>query len=215
MFTVHWASLVLAVLYFVVINGSAYSVHSLYQKHKAARLSALAPWFPPHIQRDIYHSLLNIEPPAGSEPASAVPKSLLKAALLQRAIEDIHRVVDVRSKKQACSTLLEKKSIGDSLWHQLLGAEKEMEVELRNVVEEANKLAPSWGQTIFQTANEMVANAKLRADLAEVQGKLEGEKEWYAARKLAAQEGGHPGSSGLKSEPGKKAATRKGKNREQ
>lgn len=102
----------------------------------SARLSALAPWFPPHLQRDIYHSLLNIEPPAGSEPASVVPKSLLKAALLQRAIEDIHRVVDVRSKKQACSTLLEKKSISDSLWHQLLGAEKEMEVELRNVVDE-------------------------------------------------------------------------------
>ena len=101
-----------------------------------AASATLAPWFPPHMQRNIYLSLLHLEPEEGKEKAPAVPESVLRAALLRRAVEDIHRIIQVRSAKQACSTLLQRGSVGDDLWQRFLRAEKEMEEELRDVVME-------------------------------------------------------------------------------
>jgi translocation protein SEC66 len=99
----------------------------------------LEPWFPAHLQRDIYFSLLHLEPSAQSEKKTpAVPESVLKAALLRRAIEDIRRVLALRSQKQALSTLLQRGSIGDDLWQRFSRAEKEMEEEVKDVVAEVS-----------------------------------------------------------------------------
>lgn len=101
-----------------------------------AASATLAPWFPPHMQRNIYLSLLHLEPEEGNEKAPKVPDSVLRAALLERAVEDIHRIIQIRTAKQACSTLLQRGSVGDDLWQRFLRAEKEMEEELRDVVME-------------------------------------------------------------------------------
>lgn len=102
----------------------------------AAQSTSLEPWFGPHVQRNIYLSLLHIEPQPGQEKATPVPDSVLKAALLQRATEDIRRILAIRVAKQPLHQLLQKGSVGDKLWQRLLRAEKEMEAELRDVVEE-------------------------------------------------------------------------------
>jgi len=101
----------------------------------------LSPWFPPHLQRNIYLSLMHLEPEGGKEKARAVPDSVLRAALLRRAVEDINRIIQVRTAKQACSTLLQRGSVGDDLWQRFLRAEKEMEEELRDVVMEVRTLS--------------------------------------------------------------------------
>jgi translocation protein SEC66 len=88
------------------------------------------------MQRNIYLSLLHLEPEEGNEKTPKVPDSVLRAALLRRAVEDIHRIIQVRSAKQACSTLLQRGSVGDDLWQRFLRAEKDMEEELRDVVME-------------------------------------------------------------------------------
>jgi translocation protein SEC66 len=88
------------------------------------------------MQRNIYLSLLHEEPAEGQEKTPKVPESLLRAALLRRAVEDIHRIIQIRSAKQACSTLLQRGSVGDDLWQRFQRAEKEMEEELRDVVME-------------------------------------------------------------------------------
>lgn len=111
------------------------SSHILLANHHIARAATLAPWFPPHLQRNIYLSLLHLEPEEGKEKAK-VPDSVLRAALLRRAVEDINRIIQVRTAKQACSTLLQRGSVGDDLWQRFLRAEKEMEEELRDVVME-------------------------------------------------------------------------------
>jgi hypothetical protein len=97
------------------------------------------------MQRNVYLSLLHLEPEPGKEKAPTVPESVLRAALLRRAVEDIHRIIQVRSAKQACSPLLQRGSVGDDLWQRFLRAEKEMEEELRDVVMEV-----SFPQTIAQ-----------------------------------------------------------------
>lgn len=80
-------------------------------------------------------SLLHMEPEEGSKEAP-VPDSVLKAALLRRAVEDIQRLIQIKTAKQACSSLLQRGSVGDDLWQRFQRAEREMEEELRDVVTE-------------------------------------------------------------------------------
>lgn len=187
MFEIDWRGLVLPFAYIAVLLGSLITSSSMYRKRRAAKSANLAPWFPPHMQRNIYLSLLHLEPEGGKEKSPPVPDSVIRAALLRRAVEDIHRIIQIRSAKQACSTLLQRGSVGDDLWQRFLRAEKEMEDELRDVVTEANALTPNWGQTIFQSANEIAAGTLLRKKLEEVQSQAPAEKEWWEKRRASIQ----------------------------
>lgn len=186
MFGIDWMSLVLPFSYILVLGGTFMTFSSVYRKRKATQSANLAPWFPPHLQRNIYLSLLHLDPEDGSEKAPKVPESVLRTALLRRAVEDIHRIIQIRTAKAACSSLLARGSVGDDLWQRFSRAEKEMEEELRDVVMEANALAPNWGQTIFQSANEIAANTMLRKRLDDITNQTEAEKEWWAKRQGAA-----------------------------
>ncbi|KAL8784473.1 MAG: hypothetical protein Q9213_003944 [Squamulea squamosa] len=184
---VNWVSLTIPFSYLGILVGSLATFSSLYRKRKAAKSSTLEPWFGPHLQRDIYLSLLHIEPEPGKEKSPAVPDGVLKAALLQRAVEDIRRILEVRNAKQALSNLLQRGSVGDDIWQRFLRAEKEIEAELRDVVEEANALQSGWGQTIFQSANEMHHNAILREKLNAIQAQGKSDREWWQHEKASIQ----------------------------
>ncbi|KAL8718523.1 MAG: hypothetical protein Q9225_004353 [Loekoesia sp. 1 TL-2023] len=184
---VDWISLSIPFAYLGILVGSLATFSSLYRKRKAAKSLSLEPWFPPHLQRDIYLSLLHLEPEPGKEKSPTVPDGVLKAALLQRAVEDIKRILEIRSAKQALSNLLQRGSVGDDLWQRFQRAEKEVEAELRDVVEEANALQANWGQTIFQSANEMHHNAILRAKLNDIQAKGKRDREWWDQEKATIQ----------------------------
>jgi translocation protein SEC66 len=101
-----------------------------------AQAANLEPWFGPHLQRNIYLSLLHMQPEGDDEKTPRIPDNVLKAALLRRAVEDIDRLVQIRTAKQAITSLLQKGSVGDDLWQRFQRAEKEMENELRDVVME-------------------------------------------------------------------------------
>jgi translocation protein SEC66 len=93
---------------------------------------------------------------------------LLKAALVRRAIADVQRILRIREDKPALQNLLQKGSIGDDLWNSLLAAEKELEAEIVEVHAEANSFVEGWGQVLFQTATEMLANEKTRAVVEQI-----------------------------------------------
>ncbi|KAK2741026.1 translocation protein S66 [Myotisia sp. PD_48] len=189
---VNWLSLVIPLAYLGVLIGSLATFSSLYRKRKSQKTACLTPWFPPHLQRDIYLSLLHLEPaPTGpkEKKAPAVPESVLKAALLRRAAEDIKRLLELRSRKPALGQLLQKGHVGDELWQQFTRAEKEMEEEFKDVVSEANAFSPGWGQTIFQSANEMFLNNAVRNELEEIQSSVAEERAWWDRRKASIQEG--------------------------
>ncbi|KAJ5577823.1 Pre protein translocase subunit Sec66-domain-containing protein [Penicillium hispanicum] len=188
---VDWLSLAVPLAYLGILIGSLATFSSLYRKRKAQKAASLEPWFPAHLQRDIYFSLLHLDPSA-SQPEKktpAIPESVLKAALLRRATEDIRRVLALRNQKQALSMLLQRGSVGDDLWQRFMRAEKEMEEEVKDVVSEANAYAPNWGQTIFQSANEMMNNDLYRRRMAEQQGKLAEERQWWDNKKTSIKEG--------------------------
>ncbi|KAH6854479.1 Pre protein translocase subunit Sec66-domain-containing protein [Chaetomium sp. MPI-CAGE-AT-0009] len=183
MFDIDWRGLLLPLAYLGVLVGTFMTFSRVYRKRKAFESANLAPWFGPHLQRNIYLSLLHMEPEEGSEKAPKVPDSVIRAALLRRAVEDIHRIIQIRTAKQACSSLLQRGSVGDDLWQRFQRAEKEMEEELRDVVMEANALLPNWGQIIFQSANEIAANKALRDRIDEIEAQRESDQEWWEKRR--------------------------------
>lgn len=187
MLNIDWYGLILPVAYITVLAGSLAVFSSVYRTRKAVQSATLAPWFPSHLQRNIYLSLLHLEPQEGQEKAPIVPDSVIKAALLRRAVEDIQRLIKIRTQKQACSSLLQRGSVGDDLWQRFLRAETEMEEELRDVVVEANGLAPNWGQSIFQSANEMNANMQFRKKIEQIQAQVGPEKKWWEERRASIQ----------------------------
>ena len=52
---------------------------------------------------------------------------------------------------------------------------------------QANALATNWGQTIFQSANEMVQNAIIREKVAEIQEKGRADREWWDKERASIQ----------------------------
>jgi len=148
------ASLLVPVLYLVLVVGGLVVFSYFYRKRTSVK--EYEPWFPSHPERDLYVSLLQQTNPPASD-------SLLKAALIRRAMADVQRVLRIREDKPALQNLLQKGCVGDDAWNNLLRAEKEMDAELLEVVNEANSFVQGWGQLIFISAGEMVQNEKMRA----------------------------------------------------
>ncbi|KAJ5975246.1 Pre protein translocase subunit Sec66-domain-containing protein [Penicillium waksmanii] len=136
----------------------------------------------------ISHSSTSTPPPNPRKRPPNVPESVQKAALLRRATEDIRRVMTLRNQKQALSVLLQRGSVGDDLWQRFMRAEKEMEEEVRDVVSEANAYTPNWGQTIFQSANEMMNNEIYRQRIKEHEEKLDEERVWWEKKRTSVKE---------------------------
>ncbi|KAH9825435.1 endoplasmic reticulum translocation complex chain SEC66 [Teratosphaeria destructans] len=206
-----WIGLIAPTIYISLLIAGLWSFSTLYRKRQLSRQAKLEPWFPAHRQRDLYLSLLHLDPEEASsggddeKKLKKVPDSVLKAALLQRALEDVKRIVVLRTSKPALQTLLQRGSVGDELWQRFLRAEQEMEAEIKDVVTEvrgttvhdawrrhtnelqANAFSAGWGQVIFQSANEMNQNRILKERMAEMQAQLEKEKAWWETKRAGIQ----------------------------
>ncbi|KAJ3763464.1 translocation protein sec66 [Lentinula raphanica] len=148
------ASVLVPVAYILVVFGGLFIFSFYYRKQAASRV--LEPYFPSHPERNTYVTLLQkTDPPT--------PEVVLKSALLRRAMADVQRVIRLREDKPAVQNLMQKGSVGDDLWNSLLAAEKEMEAEIIEVMNEANTFVEGWGPVIFPSANEIIANEKMRS----------------------------------------------------
>jgi translocation protein SEC66 len=164
------ASVLVPVLYLIVVFGSLALFSHFYRKRTAGKsiffflnsrgdtylAQTFDPYFESHPERDAYVTLIQITDPP-------VLDATLKAALVRRAMTDVTRVIRLREDKPALQNLLQKGSIGDDLWNSMLAAERELEAEIMEVVSEANSFVEGWGQSIFQTASEMIANEEIRS----------------------------------------------------
>ncbi|EXJ57155.1 hypothetical protein A1O7_07500 [Cladophialophora yegresii CBS 114405] len=192
-------SLLIPIAYVSILLGSMATFSYLYRSRQVNKKLRLAPYFPEHTTRNIYLSLLHLsdsdpDHPAETDKPPKVPDSVLRAALLARACDDIRRIMEVRVRKPALAALLQRGVVGDEIFQRLQRAEQELELEIKDVVAEANALSGSgqagtWGQTIFQSANEMVQNQMLREKLEGIKAGLPAERErWDRTRESARKE---------------------------
>jgi len=152
--------------YITVLIVSLSIFSKVYRKRTALALAKEHgnSWFPEgHPERDIYQTLVQASASASTSSDgsnAAIADVVLKAALLNRAMTDVKRIIRMRDDKQALSVLLQKGSIGDETMVRFNMAEKELEAEILDVVSEANTFKEGWGQLIFPSASEMVAHLK-------------------------------------------------------
>jgi translocation protein SEC66 len=135
------------------VSNSLLSVENL-STNSLAEKTAYESWFPPHPARDVYISLLSSPTP--------VPESLIKSALLVRASADVKRIWRLREDKMALTNLHQRGLLGDETLSRFEAAEKELEAEIVDVVQEANTFRQGWGGMIFATATEMAQAERTR-----------------------------------------------------
>ncbi|EGG09775.1 putative translocation protein sec66 [Melampsora larici-populina 98AG31] len=100
---------------------------------RLARKSRPEPLFKePQTARDIYISLLNVEPPP--------PQAILVSALMARGMETLKRHTQLQQKKYVLSKLWSEGLIGTEVWDSLLIGQKEIELEIKELEDEAKNL---------------------------------------------------------------------------
>ncbi|KAG0041936.1 translocation protein S66 [Gryganskiella cystojenkinii] len=130
-------------------------VFGYFWKNRKLAINDAEPWFSENTALNQYVALLQQTEPEASE-------TQLTAALLRRAMEDVVRVLSMREDKQVLANLVKQGTVGDDIWTQFTLSEKELEAEIMAVIEEANTFKEGWGQTILQTASEMVMHEKTK-----------------------------------------------------
>ncbi|KAJ1839201.1 translocation protein Sec66, partial [Coemansia sp. RSA 2703] len=138
-----------------------------YHKRKAQSLSKLESWYPTHPERDIYFSLVKLQ----KQSPELVSTEALMAALLRRAMTDIIRMVELQGNKATLAALVKSGAMSEEYLHQFNASDNEKDAELMSVAQEAERLKPGWGRTIFSSASEMVNCMRLR-ELREEMAKL-------------------------------------------
>lgn len=172
------ASAIAPVAYLILVLGSLTIFSTVYRRRKALQFSNLEPWFPKHHERDVYLTLLHWEDPP-------CPPKLLKAALLERAREDVTRIYKLRESKAAANQLLQKGSISESTFQQLNAAEAEMNVEIQDVVNEARALGgDEWAQSILAQANEYFQKNMIHKAIKRAQLNADNEKRKWEEEQL-------------------------------
>ncbi|KAM0792141.1 hypothetical protein ACM66B_004840 [Microbotryomycetes sp. NB124-2] len=166
-------SVVVPISYLLFLFGSLAIFSRFYRKRQHGKEQEVEPWFPKHKSRDVYISLLSMDPP----PAQPV----LVAALLRRAMDDVRMIWDVRDAKSALQTMLQKGQVGDDLWERFTRAEKELEAEIVEVVGEANTFQEGYGQHIFGLASDMVQHERIKQVYEKIPSKRTQEAERMAA----------------------------------
>lgn len=168
------------VLLSIAIYVVAVSMYLIYRAVPMPR-----PFFPPNLQRDIYLSLRHIESSVERADNFEVTPTILRAALLGRAVEGMRRASRLRSAAQAYKMLLNKGSLGGEVWKQLDCAAGELKAGLTDILIEENNLSPGWAQTILQTSEEIINNTTLRTNLQEIEEKMQEESKWWQRRQTA------------------------------
>ncbi|KAF9317785.1 translocation protein S66 [Podila horticola] len=141
-------------------------IFGYFWKNRKLAISDAEPWFPENLAKKDYITLLQ-----QTEP-EATDEQLMKALLL-RAKEDVVRVLSMREDKQVLSRLVKQGTVGDDIWTEFTLSEKELESEIMAVIEEANTFKNGWGQTILQSASEMVMRERQQQVEKEMQEKKE------------------------------------------
>ncbi|KAF9168341.1 translocation protein S66 [Mortierella sp. AD011] len=141
-------------------------IFGYFWKNRKLAINNAEPWFPENEARQQYINLLQQTEPEATE-------AQLKTALMHRAMEGVVRVLSMREDKQILANLVKQGTLGDDIWMQFTVSEKELEQEILAIVAEANTFKEGWGQTILQTASEVVMHEKNKASEQEMKAKKE------------------------------------------
>ncbi|KAJ3298153.1 translocation protein S66 [Blyttiomyces sp. JEL0837] len=144
-------------------------------------------YFPDHIPKRQYEELAEQYSP--QDPHGL---KLLTTALMRRAMVDVQRILQIREEKQPLQNLVRTGVIGEDMMEKITMAEKEVEAEIMELMEEAELYRPGWGKTIFQEASNFL---QIQAQ-AQAQALQQAQQAQMAAATAAANSGKDASSPG-------------------
>ncbi|KAJ3216731.1 translocation protein S66 [Dinochytrium kinnereticum] len=121
---------------------------------KAASASAKSKpggYFPPHLQKNQYEELAEMY-----SPEDEAGLKILTSALVRRAMVDVQRIWQIREEKPSLQNLVRTGVLGEEMMEKITLAEKELEVEVQDIMTEADLYKAGWGKTIFQEATQFI-----------------------------------------------------------
>lgn len=127
------------------------------------KLARTQPWYPDNYPRELYSSLKE----AAESGEQKVPDTVLRAALLKWAAEDVRQLLRMNELKPNLATLHQRGSVGDDIWVRFTTSHKLAEVELNEIAQEAERLHKGWSKTIIPSAVELTQNAAIRKRLVD------------------------------------------------
>lgn len=129
---------------------------SKYRKNQVKKLTELPSIFDEHEARDLYYSIQEL-----SETEQIHPK-VLKAALLNRGAEAVRRTIKLREVAVQIEILYKNGSVDDKYWQRYQNEMKLVDLELKNCIEEAERLQPEWPQAFVNLCREICFNQALQ-----------------------------------------------------
>ncbi|KAJ3109722.1 translocation protein S66 [Phlyctochytrium bullatum] len=108
-------------------------------------------FFGPHLQKAQYEELSEMY-----SPEDEYGLKILTSALVRRAMVDVQRIWQLREEKPSLQNLVRSGVLGEDMMEKINIAEKELEVEVQDLMAEADMYKPGWGKSIFQEATNFM-----------------------------------------------------------
>ncbi|ODQ61820.1 hypothetical protein WICANDRAFT_59895 [Wickerhamomyces anomalus NRRL Y-366-8] len=140
---------------YVTVMITALVIFSInYRKKKLNALYSRKPFFNRNIPKELYFQLREQDPKPNEK--------VLKAALMRRGAESIRRTIKLKEVQPFITALYQKGSIGDDLWERYQAATKLEELEVQELVQEAEKYKKGWIPKFVPLLQEICFNEALR-----------------------------------------------------
>lgn len=85
------------------------------------------------------------------------PPAALGQALMRRAMFNVERAMQIREQKPTLQSLVRNGSIGEDVWARFQIAERALEEDIQELLQEAERVKPGWSQQIFPQAQQLLA----------------------------------------------------------
>lgn len=167
------------IIYVSIVIGALILFSIFYRRKRIAKLQVMKPFFPPDLPKEIYLQLKDQDP----KPDEKV----LKAALIRRGAEAIRRLLKLRENNQYITLLYQKGSIGDEFFDRFKLALKIQELEIQELVQEAETYKQGWAPTFMPVCQEVTLNEALRRRVNAIEDRKEQlAKEWELYQEIEA-----------------------------
>lgn len=118
-----------------------------------------------------------------------VPPTLMKAALLQWAAEDIRQLIRMKDCKPILESLHQRGSVGEDVWIRFTASEKVVNSDVQAIQAQAESLQKGWANQLFASASEVAQSDGLRKRMAEFPAQQEEYRQaWESIRASSLKE---------------------------
>lgn len=161
----------LAYIFVMVTSIIVFSV--VYRRRKVLQLSNLKPVYDISFARDNYFYVKDLYDQQKEEKKlpidKRVPLSVVHSALTRWAENDIRQIIKMKQNKEILTQMHQRGFIADSTYTKFVTSEKALELEVQDIVAEAESIQEGLGQQLFALVTDISQSDGLRVRMQNAQ----------------------------------------------